>query len=382
MSEKTKILIFIDWFLPGYKAGGPIRSVANIINTLSHIFDFYIVTSDRDLGDEFPYKNIETNKAIRRTNYTITYLARGNQNIKSYKKILKSLNPDKVYLNSLFSFRFSVLPLIASKKHIFPSSVILAPRGMLGKGAINLKKTKKSGFLKLSSLFKLYSGITWHATTQDEAKDIKNTISKKAKVINVGNIPTKPKNYFKKKKTTETKFVFISRISKKKNLLFAIELLKGLNTETKVVFDIFGPEEDFDYKKQCDNIIFALPKNISVKFKGELSHDEVENTLRNYHFFLFPTLHENYGHAVFEALSASCPVVLSKNTPWKNLEEKKIGWDINLNDKEKFQTRIQKCIEMKQEEYDTMSENAFNFAKDFFESSQAVKDTQKMFEDE
>jgi hypothetical protein len=47
-----------------------------------------------------------------------------------------------------------------------------------------------------------------------------------------------------------------------------------------------------------------------------------------------------------------------------------------------FQKVIQKCIDMKQEEYDVISENAFNFAKDFSENSQAVKDTKKMFEDE
>jgi len=28
--DKKKILVFIDWYLPGYKAGGPVRSMANI----------------------------------------------------------------------------------------------------------------------------------------------------------------------------------------------------------------------------------------------------------------------------------------------------------------------------------------------------------------
>ena len=51
MPEKKKILIFIDWFLPGYKAGGPIQSVVNLINHLGHEYDFDVVTSNKDLGE-------------------------------------------------------------------------------------------------------------------------------------------------------------------------------------------------------------------------------------------------------------------------------------------------------------------------------------------
>ncbi len=37
---KPKVLIFIDWFTPGYKAGGPTTSNVNIVNHLSDDFDF------------------------------------------------------------------------------------------------------------------------------------------------------------------------------------------------------------------------------------------------------------------------------------------------------------------------------------------------------
>jgi len=381
MNEKKKILIFIDWFLPGYKAGGPIRSVANIVNSLSKYFEFHIITSDRDLGDNKSYKNIELNKTIKHTNFSIIYLTPKNQNYKTYKKFIKEIKPDKIYFNSLFSVKFTLIPIFIAKKTMLAKSIILAPRGMLGKGALGLKSTKKSFFLKISIFFNIFSNITWHATTPDEADDIKS-VFKNANITIAENISAKPKNHFNKEKLSETRFVFISRISKKKNILFAIELFNKLKTKNKIIFDIFGPIEEIEYFKICQEAITKLPNNISIKFKGKLSHNEVEETLKNYHFFLFPTLHENYGHAIFEALSASCPVILSKNTPWQNLEEKNIGWDISLNDKSKFQKVIQKCIDMKQEEYDVISNNAFNFAKSFSENSQAVKDTKKMFENE
>ena len=44
------ILSFAGHYLPGYKAGGPIRSIANMVDQLGDEFDFRIVAGDRDLG--------------------------------------------------------------------------------------------------------------------------------------------------------------------------------------------------------------------------------------------------------------------------------------------------------------------------------------------
>ncbi|GAO31730.1 hypothetical protein [Geofilum rubicundum] len=52
---KKKILVFIDWYLPGYKAGGPVRSMANMTGHLSGDFDFYIVTRNTEYGETAPY---------------------------------------------------------------------------------------------------------------------------------------------------------------------------------------------------------------------------------------------------------------------------------------------------------------------------------------
>ena len=54
MSSRKKVLIAIDWYLPGYKAGGPIRSCASIINCLKNDFDFAVITSDTDFSDDTP----------------------------------------------------------------------------------------------------------------------------------------------------------------------------------------------------------------------------------------------------------------------------------------------------------------------------------------
>ena len=43
---KPKILILTDWYLPGTNAGGPVRSIANMIAHLKNEFLFKIITRD------------------------------------------------------------------------------------------------------------------------------------------------------------------------------------------------------------------------------------------------------------------------------------------------------------------------------------------------
>ena len=56
-----KILIFVDWFDPGYKGGGPIRSIAGFVDNFKECFELDIVTRDRDLDSKRAYENLETN---------------------------------------------------------------------------------------------------------------------------------------------------------------------------------------------------------------------------------------------------------------------------------------------------------------------------------
>ena len=68
-----------------------------------------------------------------------------------------------------------------------------------------------------------------------------------------------------------------------------------------------------------------------------------------------PTLGENYGHAIFEAMTTGVPVMISDQTPWRNLEQMKVGWDIPLQMKDKFREAITQAAGWNQEEYDEWS---------------------------
>ncbi len=58
-AKKKVILCFVSYYLPGFKSGGPLRTIANMVDHLAPDFDFWIVTRDRDLGDAHGYENIK-----------------------------------------------------------------------------------------------------------------------------------------------------------------------------------------------------------------------------------------------------------------------------------------------------------------------------------
>lgn len=186
MKNKKHILIFIDWYLPGYKAGGPIRSCANLVARLKPFYDFSIVTRDTDFGEKEPYQNIKSNEWLEvEHGVRAYYISTDQMNGATVKKLMKG-NYDVLYLNSLFSYFFTIIPLAFNKK--IPH-VVVAPRGMLGQGALSIKPFKKQLFLKTSRLMRLYSDVTWQASTELESEEIKNVFGKNAKVINALNLP-------------------------------------------------------------------------------------------------------------------------------------------------------------------------------------------------
>lgn len=364
MTKKRQILVFIDWFLPGYKAGGQIPSVANIVNLLCREASFHIVTSDRDLGDTAPYPDIATNCWTEAYNARVMYLSPEASIWNHLRSIMKRQTFDTVYFNSFFSKRFTLIPLLFLKLFLRKRpEIILAPRGMLGKGALNIKKQKKRLFIAIAKRSGLYRGLHWHASSEMEAKEITDIFGRGSRVSIASDIsaiedtaPQKPK-----KESGTAKFFYLSRITPKKNLLFALRLLEQLPEKHKAEYHIIGPSDDLSYEAECQKIIEKIRPGITIIRHGEKPPSAIKKLLPAFHYMLFPTTNENYGHVVAEALIAGCPVILSDQTPWQNLTQAGAGWTIPLDRKEDYLETIVKCIEAGDAQYQEWSRQAYLF---------------------
>jgi len=360
MFTRKKILVFSDWYLPGYRAGGPIRSLANMVNSLDH--DFYIITRNTDHHSTKAYDNIIPNEWIQvSSNVRVIYFEEKNLTTENFRNILFENTFDRIYLNSLFSPRFTLLPLRVLKKLRLTGICVLAPRGMLKPGALSIKANKKKIFLLIAKLTGLFSGIRWHATNQEEAQEIVQHFGKRCEIKIAPNMTTGAQEYspILEKKTHDLKLISVARISPEKGILEAIQYLKDAKLGHGISCTFYGTQQNPEYLEQCKKLAQQI-EGANISFPGEISHSEISKAMKSHHIFYMTTWGENFGHAIAEALLSAVPVLISNRTPWKNLQQSKAGWDLPLESSE-FVKILRICYDMGKDEHLKLSETAYAY---------------------
>ena len=93
------------------------------------------------------------------------------------RRLLSETSYDVLYLNSYWSTKITLLPLLNRWLELTPHRpVILAPRGEFSIEALKLKRVRKHIFISLSMVFGFYRDILWQASSDKEASDIKKAL--------------------------------------------------------------------------------------------------------------------------------------------------------------------------------------------------------------
>lgn len=361
--EKPSVLVFIDWYYPGFKAGGPVRSCLNMVEHLKNEFDFYVVTRNTEYTETIPYVGMEFNKWLNGPNEEkVIYLDETHQNENFYMTLLDERDYQTVMIMGLFSNLFSILPLKAANKTDHPN-IIVSPRGMLAPGALKIKPAKKKLFLSWANLTGLYRSVNFHVTNENEEQQVKKNIRKFYSLVVADNFPRKMKQDIdleSKKESGKLRLVSVARIAPEKNILFALEIIAQCKSE--IEFELFGSIYDSSYWDECKSLMDRMPSNIKVNYKGDLHSDTLFEILPQYDFLFLPTRGENFGHIILEAFMCGLPVIISDKTPWKNLETQKIGFDIPLDDANKFVNIIDNVSQWNSNQISEWKNSAFQFA--------------------
>lgn len=313
------VLCVTDYFLPGFKGGGLITTLANMRKQLASEIALSVFTRDRDLGASEPYPHIETNCWIETPDGAVFYATPDAFGPGGLRMALEKRPAHLLYLNSFFS-PWSSIFIQLSRPWIAPGlPILIAPRGEFSAGALSVKFAKKRVFIWFARVFGLYRDVHWHASTDFESRDILRQFPGSELRIHIAPDPVVADSVEAVpgeigKQANQLNSIFISRITPMKNLDGLLELLAEVHASVNL--DVYGPIEDEDYWRKCEKIVSTLPDNIKVQYRGPIAPDEVSNTFARYDLFVFPTQGENFGHVIFEALRAGTPVLLSDRTPW------------------------------------------------------------------
>ena len=396
--KKPTILIFAHFYLPGTKAGGPIRSIYNLVSSLNPNYNFRIISLDRDFKDKFAYENIKANVWTDFHGAKVYYVGPSFINLISIVKAVKSCDFNMYYLNSFFDPIFSFFPLFFKHIGLIPNRpILLAPRGEFALSALEIKTWKKKPYLFFLKKIGALNNLIWHASNNFEAADIDaaimNNVTRpsvkiasdlthyKANIKISNNISTKklpdeiPKSIGNNNPTLN--ICFLSRISPMKNLEFALNVLS--NAKCEIIFNIHGPKEDMEYWKKCEALLKNMPRNIHINIFDEYKYEDVSEILSKNDLFFLPTLGENFGHVIHEALQSGIPVLISDRTPWIDIEDYGAGWIGSLDNPLFFTTTIENISIMKRAELDSYKLRAFKYANIFNNSNNSLNKNIELF---
>ncbi|MBL7703046.1 MAG: glycosyltransferase [Ferruginibacter sp.] len=376
-----KLLFVYDYFYPAYKAGGPIQSLTNLVKSLEDKHEICVFTGSNDHNSSEKLPGIDTGKWTSVTlpgsdkPLQVWYAKPQTINRSIFGKMIKEVRPDVVYLNGIFSYRFFIIPLLCVNPA--QQKIVIAPRGMLQSGALAGKALKKKAYLGMLKMLGMVRSVNWHATTEDEKEDIIKIFGKKAKVIVASNIPRQPVNEmrFTEKKEGRLRLVYLSLIAEKKNLLQLIELVN--NAAAGITLDIYGPVKDESYWKKCLQAIGN--DNTKIIYKADRSPELVQQTFEQYDASVLLTNGENFGHALFESLSAGRPIITSFFTPWNGLEEKKAGWNFDIGDAVSCRDKLGMIAGMDAASFNSYCTGAYNLAKAYYNNTADLKGYNELF---
>lgn len=372
---RLRVLCLSPYFLPSRQGGGSVTALASLIAHVKADVDLVVATGDRDLMAAAPYPPALQDGARAQAGVEIHYLPRGLAALRPLWRLLGQ-RWDLIYLNSILSPTFCALALALQRLHFNPAPVLVAPRGELMAGAMHQRRRSKLAYLQLLRVWPLPRDARFHATSELEARELQSlgvqTIDIAADLPPLTPAlpplqPTAP---------GPLRVVFLSRIEAKKNLLFALQALADVRVP--LAFDIVGPVKDEGYWAACQAAIAQLPMHVQIRHLGAVEPAQVLQTMAHHELFLFPTLAENNGYVIHEALLAGCSLLISDQTPWRGLATAGVGEDLPLR-QEAFTAAITRFAQLPAAERLARRQRSRAYGLKCLEAREAVQATLRMF---
>lgn len=296
------IYLISDYYYPRFEGGGPAKSIFLLQQFLSSKNIVSIVlTSGENL----------INKTWAGPKSDVFYLSF----FQRLKLILSTKPGDIIWFNSFFS----ILTISSSFFILFgfvKARIILSPRGEISRASISFKPIRKFLWIKIFNLLRLYQSVTFHFTASHEEDECRHFIPSMSHSFVISNLIDV--ELFNNKSSCRQggalRVVYIGRISRKKNIDLCFKVLSMVSEN--VIFDLYGPIEDKSYFSSLIVHSKRMPGNVNINFKGVADPKKIGEILEIYDVFFSPTLNENFGHSIFEAMQVGVIPLISDQTPW------------------------------------------------------------------
>ncbi len=243
-------------------------------------------------------------------------------------KILKFLlfKPNMLHINGCWKIRLIFLFLLAK---ISGAKIIISPHGMIDPFSLKQKSLKKKIALLLYQKFIFEKSDLIIVNSNIEKKNFLKITKNIQKITIIPHgIKLKKNSKIILNNKNNLKFVFFSRIHPSKNLTNLIEIWKNNNFFDDYILDIYGEIVDEDYFDSVNN---KIKNSKNINYKGKINQKNLNQKLSRYDIFLHPSMSENFGLVILEAMSNGLFSVVNKKLDWKILDNNNLGCSLNFN---------------------------------------------------
>mgnify|MGYP003707168081 CR=1 FL=1 len=369
---KKRVLIIYRSFFPSLSHLGPATAIRNLIDNLSGDYSIHLLTLNYDFATGRPlFEGPVHRETVGST--VLEYIPKGWAGWSLLFRRLKE-NFDVIDIHCGFDPLLAVPTLVLCRLGLCRGSrVFHTPHGIFMDVIMSTGALKKWLFCRMTDLLGLYREVVHLAGSSAEARDIRcrhirtqdvRTVSQFVELVPVDRVE-------RKKLPNQLRIALIGRVTLQKNVQFALDVVRRLSVESSL--DIFGEVGDDPYARKCIEMARTRSGKCEVTFKGNVSKQELFRQLSEYDILLHPTLGENFGHAIVEALALGIPVLISDKSPWTDVSESNAGWSLPLSESEAFVEKLRLVHAMGAEDWSAMSRGALCYSRENFDNRRTAE---------
>lgn len=313
---KLKVLQFIPSI--SAKDGGTTTYMRELTPSLGELVELHVCALGK-VEDFVPLQNA----TVHAIEVSLKHVCRMER---QWMAVLDEVQPDIVHVNCCWMPQCALVQYWTRQWQLkiknIKLEILLTPHGMLEPWIVNRNYwTKKLPAIWLYQRWAVKNVDVIVATAEEERQHIIE-LSWNKNVVMLPNGINAAAIEMKSEWHDAKSLLFMSRIHPKKGLEMLLEALadaEGLHLK------IAGAGEP-DYETSLKQKVHDLGLEQKVTFLGPVYDAEKWQLIKDADVVVLPSYSENFGLIVAEALASGTPVLTTKGTPWKDIEESRCGW--------------------------------------------------------
>jgi glycosyltransferase involved in cell wall biosynthesis len=214
---------------------------------------------------------------------------------------------------------------------ILGTPLVWSPRGGFQEWQSKTRRKTKLFWNRICNALCAEDRVVLHLTSEAEKLESHSVISNARIAVIPNGIELPPTNGEARTDSETLRLLYLGRLHPIKGIENLLRAVK--HSDASVALSICG-DGDIEYRHSLEALSSELGLSDRVEFQGHVVGEAKSRAFINADACVAPSFKENFCVVVAEALAHGVPVIASKGTPWRSLEEHDCGFWVDNSEEE------------------------------------------------